>query len=219
MESALRAIRDHGAGVGMDEIAAAAGTSKTVFYRHFTDRAGLYEAVAERVDALILRDVSQALGASGQHLSDLEDHPRDLIGAAIEAYLALVEKDPEVYRFVVTAPLLGHREVGTGGNPADQLSGHVAEQIGTLVRTALIDAGEDPAPAHVWGHGLVGLVRAAADAWLHSGPDRMPREALCAHLTTLAWSGVSAAWTAPGHAEDQSPIRMEPSSATVQNGL
>ena len=60
VEATLHAIREHGAGVGMDEVAATARTSKTVFYRHFTDRAGLYTAVAERVDATIIRDLSRA---------------------------------------------------------------------------------------------------------------------------------------------------------------
>ena len=73
----------------MDEIAATAGTSKTVFYRHFTDRAGLYTAVAERVDATIIRDLTRAAGdpapddARGRH-------PR----VSIAAYLRLVEDDP-----------------------------------------------------------------------------------------------------------------------------
>jgi len=47
VDATLRAIRTHGAAVGMDEVATSAGTSKTVFYRHFTDRGGLYTAVAE----------------------------------------------------------------------------------------------------------------------------------------------------------------------------
>jgi AcrR family transcriptional regulator len=49
IEHALRAIRKHGAAVGMEEIAAQAGTSKTVIYRHFGDRAGLYAAVVANV--------------------------------------------------------------------------------------------------------------------------------------------------------------------------
>ena len=107
MEATLRAIRQHGAGVGMDDIASAAGTSKTVFYRHFTDRSGLYAAVSERVDALILRDVTAALDADARGgLAGVGGSPRRLIGEAIDAYLRLVEKDPEVYRFIVTAPLL-----------------------------------------------------------------------------------------------------------------
>ncbi len=58
----MRTIRSRGAGVGMDELASEAGTSKTVFYRHFTDRRGLYLAVAERVDELIIRDIGNVLG-------------------------------------------------------------------------------------------------------------------------------------------------------------
>ena len=35
VDHTVRAIRQHGAGVGLDDIAAQAGTSKTVIYRHF----------------------------------------------------------------------------------------------------------------------------------------------------------------------------------------
>ena len=66
VEATLLAIRTHGAGVGMDEVAATARTSKTVFYRHFTDRAGLYTAVAERVDATIIRGLTRAAGDPGR---------------------------------------------------------------------------------------------------------------------------------------------------------
>ena len=44
----------------MDEIAAEAGTSKTVIYRHLGDRLGLYLAVCESVDALILAEIDAA---------------------------------------------------------------------------------------------------------------------------------------------------------------
>src|SRR4051794_14784186 len=37
VDAAVSAVGRHGAGVGMEEIAAEAGTSKTVVYRHFTD--------------------------------------------------------------------------------------------------------------------------------------------------------------------------------------
>ena len=49
VEATLAAVGKHGAGVGMDEIAAEAGTSKTVVYRHFADRTELYVAVCTRV--------------------------------------------------------------------------------------------------------------------------------------------------------------------------
>ena len=75
VDSTIRAIRRHGAGVGMDDIAAEAGTSKTVIYRHFEDRAGLYRAVVERVDQRVVGDVVAALKRSSATGTD----PRELI--------------------------------------------------------------------------------------------------------------------------------------------
>jgi AcrR family transcriptional regulator len=196
VEATLRAIREHGAAVGMDDIAAAAGTSKTVLYRHFTDRQGLYAAVSESVDALIMRDLGQAVVASGADAADLpasSSAARELVAKAIDSYLLLVEKDPEVYRFVVNAPLL---ETPVGGDPAQAVTNHVADQMSELIGGALTAAGRDPAAAAVWGPGVVGMVRAAADQWL-TPPRSMSRAQLTEHLTTLAWSGLSAAW--PDH--------------------
>ena len=196
VESTLRAIRVHGASVGMDDIAAAAGTSKTVFYRHFTDRSGLYQAVAERVDALILRDLSTALGESGIPLVDVTASPKALIGAAIDSYLSLVEKDPEVYRFIVAAPLLDRADVASPGHPAASVSSHIAQQMSVVLRQGLESSGHDVEAAAVWGQGVVGMVRATADAWLagEAGFAGMPRAHLAEHLTTLAWTGLATAW-------------------------
>jgi AcrR family transcriptional regulator len=201
VDATLRAIRQHGATVGMDDVAASAGTSKTVFYRHFTDRSGLYAAVAARVDALILRDVTSALGATEPGAGDLgaspldgaDGSPRRLIAAAIDSYLRLVERDPEVYRFVVNAPLLDRP---AGGDPAGQVTSHIAEQMSAVLAVALESAGRDTAAAAVWGPGVVGMVRAAADQWLTTA-DPMPREVLAEHLTDLAWGGLSSAWPTP----------------------
>jgi hypothetical protein len=55
---------------------------------------------------------------------------------------------------------------------------------------ALGQAGRDPGAAGAWGHGLVGLVRSAADWWLRSERP-MLRSELTAHLTDLAWTGLS----------------------------
>lgn len=189
VDATLRAVRHHGAGVGMDDIAAMAGTSKTVIYRHFTDRQGLYAAVSESVDALILHNLVQATGAAGDDLTSADSTPRGLVSGAIDAYLTLVEKDPEVYRFVVTAPLLDQ----SSGDPAAPVTSHIAAQMALVIAEALTRAGRDTAPARVWGAGLVGMVRAAADQWL-TDPSAMSRPELTQHLTDLAWGGLSAAW-------------------------
>jgi AcrR family transcriptional regulator len=178
VDAALTAVGRHGAGVGMDEIAAAAGTSKTAVYRHFADRGDLHTAVCARVAEQLTGTLRSAMQSS--------EHPREMLAAAIDAYLAFLEADPEVYRFVVHT-----RPAGPGdGDPLTTLSDLVGDQAAALVGEALRRTGADRTPAAPWGHGVVGLVRSAADWWLRA--DRpMPRGDLAAHLTDLAWAGLS----------------------------
>jgi AcrR family transcriptional regulator len=185
VDATLAAVAKHGAGVGMDEIAAEAGTSKTVVYRHFADRTDLHVAVCTRVAQQLLPKLRAAMELGG--------HPRDMVAAAIETYLAFLEADPELYRFVVSQPSTD-RPLDT--HPITGLSDLVGDQAAALLTDALTQAGRDPAAARPWGHGLIGLVRAAADWWLRA--DRpILRSELAAQLTELAWAGLSGVVTSP----------------------
>jgi AcrR family transcriptional regulator len=177
VQATLAAVGRHGAGVGMEEIAAEAGTSKTVVYRHFADRTELHAAVCARVAEQLLPKLREAMQSS--------EHPRQMIAAAIETYLAFLEADPQLYRFVVA-----HAPDHSTADPIGGLSALVGDQAAALTATALERAGHDPAAAAPWGHGLVGLVRAAADWWLQAERP-MLRTELAAHLTDLAWAGLS----------------------------
>lgn len=173
MADTLRAIRKHGAGVGMDEIAAQAGTSKTVIYRHFGDRAGLYAAVVAQVHQFIHADLSTTL--------ELND-PAELSALVLDladSYLQLVERDPEIYRFVRNPPV-PNSEVDPWGGLQEPMGAHLSELIADQLRRQ----GGDPACATTWGHGLIGLMRAAADAWMASNP-RPPRTEVLEHLRAL----------------------------------
>jgi AcrR family transcriptional regulator len=183
VDATIAAVGRHGAGVGMDEIAAEAGTSKTVVYRHFADRAELYVAVCNRVAAQLLPRLRSALESSSA--------PREMVAAAIDTYLAFLEADPELYRFVVHQQTLDRPT----SDPLDSLSGLVGDQAAAAISVALQQSGGDPAAAGPWGHGVVGLVRSAADWWLRAGRP-MIRTELAAHLTDLAWGGLSAVGTA-----------------------
>ena len=192
VEAALRAVRRHGAGVGMDEIAAEAGTSKTVLYRHFGDRAGLYRAVVASVDRLIGRDLEQAI-ASTTPSDELLHDPARVVLAAVDAYLALVERDPEVYRFVVAHPLL---DKPIGDDPVTGLTARIGDELADLLARGLTASGRSAASAGVLAYGVVGLVRAAADHWL-TAPDALPRSELAAQLTALVAGGLTAVLMTP----------------------
>ena len=194
VDATLRAIRTHGAGVGMDEVATTARTSKTVFYRHFTDRAGLYTAVAERVDATIIRGLTRA--ADEPAPDGAPDTARAVVRAVIGAYLHLVEEDPEVYRFIVKAPLVPPGE-RPHGDVAAGMTDRIAAHVGDLVGAGLTaDAGGTP---RLWGVALVGMVRATADAWLAAGGAAAgpSSDGLADDLTALVWDGLGAVATSP----------------------
>lgn len=160
VEAALRAIRHRGAGVGMDEIAAEGATSKTVLYRHLGDRAGLHRAVVAAVDETILADLAEAGAGS--------DDAVDRISAMVRSYLSLVERDPEIYRFVVTRPLDSGEP--TDGDPVHQITDRIADQLAQTLREHLLGSGRSTTEAEllstVWSHGLVGLMRSVSDHWL-----------------------------------------------------
>jgi AcrR family transcriptional regulator len=162
----------------MDEIAAEAGTSKTVVYRHFADRAELYVAVCNRVAAGLLPKLRDAMESSG--------HPRGMVAAAIDTYLGFLEADPELYRFVVDQQALDRPTT----DPLTSLSALIGAQVAAAISVALTQSGADPASAAPWGHGVVGMVRAAGDWWLRAERP-MLRSELAAHLTDLAWAGLS----------------------------
>ncbi|WP_425309718.1 TetR/AcrR family transcriptional regulator [Ammonicoccus fulvus] len=176
VDSTLRAIRRHGSGVSMEDIAAEARTSKTVIYRHFSDRAGLYRAVADKVGRRIGRSIAEAI-------ADRPDaEGRLALSGVIGAYLALTEADPEVYRFVVRPPAVE-------GPVADaQVHGITDDAAGILADWLSGRMGERQ--ARVWATAIVGSVHACADRWL-ADPGAITRSELTAMLVELNWSGLS----------------------------
>ncbi len=175
----------------MDEIAGEAGTSKTVLYRHFGDKAGLYLAVVESVDAVIVGDLEHALGTAADTGAAAGDDLEPVIEAAVDAYLTLVEKDPEVYRFVVAHPILDRP---MSDDPLTGLTSRIGDRLTALVTATLSSSGRDAAAAGALAHGVVGLVRAAADHWL-AAAEPLPRAELTRQLSALIGGGLTAVLT------------------------
>jgi AcrR family transcriptional regulator len=173
LAAADRVIRRGGIDASMDEIAAEAGVTKPILYRHFGHKDGLYGALVRRYMRAIYRAPESAL---------VETNPRRRIEAAVDAFLQSVEREPEIFRFI--------RAVTTRPDAAG-VAGEVvrrhADEIARTTREDLLRLGLDADAAEPWAHGIVGMMQSVAAWWLEH-PD-VPRERLADQVTTLLWEG------------------------------
>jgi AcrR family transcriptional regulator len=188
---ARRTVHHHGPDVSMEEIAAAAGTSKSIVYRYFTDKTGLQIAVAEAV-------VLQIQGAL-EGVLRVAPTPRDGLRGMVAVYLEMIEQSPSVYAFVTR-----DGSVESGG-PLGHFLDSVAALVATPFARALADetdAGDGPVgprtpdPAQLalteaWAAGAVGFVRGAGEHWLarRGTPGSPTREVLTAQVAAWLWAG------------------------------
>lgn len=175
VSATVACVEQQGAAVGMDQIAAFAGTSKAVFYRHFTDKADLYRAVGQQL----------AAGLGDQLSSKIAEQrdPRAMVTAGIDAYLAVLDRNPELYRFVVSNPVVQRAGDDPVADYTGLIAGRLDELIGQLPGQQL-----DPVLRRPWGTAIVGLVKAAGDWWLDH-PGQLSRQQLAESLTMLVLGG------------------------------
>ncbi len=175
LDAAVGAIREQGAGVSMEAIAAAGGVTKPILYKHFSDRDGLAEAIAERFSTGLVSELSQSL--------EREAAPEELLRSTIDAYLRIVERDPAVYGFLVS-------RLGSPAGEATQsgLVGDIGRRVAVVLGEQLRLAGQDSGSAEPWAFAIVGMVHMAGDWWLSRGT--MTRARLTDELTRLLWQGL-----------------------------
>jgi AcrR family transcriptional regulator len=176
-EAAIEAIRAHGPDIGMETIAAHAGVSKPVLYRYFADKSQLWQAVGHHAAATLVEAIAPAVAAVRAE--------RDVVGAAVDAYLSYIEGDPNVYRFVVHQPGI-ERPRDVVADVVDTVASALARILGDRLR----DVGLDSGAALPWAYGIVGYVQTVGDWWLrHQQP--ISRAALSDYLTTFLWGGIA----------------------------
>lgn len=175
VHAARRAVHRFGPDVSMDDIAATAGTSKSIVYRYFVDKPGLQMAVG----AAVVEQMHTAMDEAVR----LASTPRDALHGVIDIYLEMAEASPNVYWFV-TCPVSEEASV-----PLGHFLDAVAELIARpFARAVAADAG---APADVWAAGAVGFVRGVGEWWLlhRSEADAPSREDLTERVTAWLWTG------------------------------
>ena len=160
----------------VEDLAAAAGITKPILYRHFASKRELYLAVLEDHLADLIRRLWVAL-------SDSAD-PRERLRGALQAYFEFVDERPDGYRMLVEAG--ARMDPGTRerlGTAWDTLADGVARTVGDILRGAGLDATGAP----VYARALVGMAQGVAEWWTRTR--RMPKDALADYLLALTWRG------------------------------
>jgi len=171
LDAADRLVQRDGPTVSMASIAAEAGITKPILYRHFGDKGGLYAALAERHTDRLLVTLQAALASGGS--------ARQRVERTIDAYLRVIEAEPQVYRFLLhstdKAEVTGQVRTFLE-RLSELLAVGIAAELGLPRRSAR---------AQVWARGIVGMVQAAGDWWVTSGTTG--RAQVVRELTALLW--------------------------------
>lgn len=191
LEAADRVVLRDGPGASMNAIAAEAGITKPILYRHFGDKGGLYAALAQRHTDALLDSLRAALDAPAER--------RERVEATLDTYLAAIEARPQVYRFLMHPAEPGPQAEGgfDVGRHSAPLLRRLGEEMAKVIEARLELGPDGQRLARVWGHGIVGMMHAAGDWWLGERP--CSRAELVRSLADLLWGRLSeAADTADG---------------------
>ena len=172
LEAALRVIRRGHGRVAMEDIAAEAGISRPILYRHFGDASGLYAAVADR----FCRDLLARLRPAPDEMAP----GRELLRHQIVEYLGFIASEPDVYRFLIRQSPPDRPRSLTHGSGFSRL-------VADATMRHLRDAGWDPQTAVAGADLFVGGLEAAASRWVEEPTGSY--EELADRLTAVLWNG------------------------------
>jgi len=177
--AAVEAVRRVGPELGVDDVARSAGVSKTVIYRYFSDKDELLDAVLERIARVVLLPRLRAELAA--------DHPDDrtALRAVIAGFVALVDEEPQLYRFGCAQAGRPRREDLVADS--ERVVGQALEDV---LRARLTAAGQPTRPATTWAYGVVGMVQLATQRW--SDTRSVTPAEFVDQLTALASGGLGA---------------------------
>jgi AcrR family transcriptional regulator len=177
LEAADRVIQRAGPAASMAAIAAEAGISKPILYRHFGDKSGLYQALAERHTGRLLEAIRKEFSRA--------DPVRARAYRTIDTYLALISENLNLYRFLM------HRASAEDAATHSAMSTMIRGAGLELAKVIMADgAVADSARAYVWGHAVVGMVQTSGDWWLDH--PEVARETVVQSLVELLLGGLAA---------------------------
>jgi AcrR family transcriptional regulator len=167
------AIDLHGPHVSAEQIAAAAGVSRTVLYRYFRDKDDLGQAIADRIVGEVVASVLPHL-----ELTD-KSSPRTIITSAIGAIIGWFDEHPNYYAFL--------RERNNQSLGAVEAT--LADRVAYLLQALMASFGLHGDDAEPGAYGMVGYVEASCAWWLarRGRPGAMSRDRFTRTVCEAVW--------------------------------
>lgn len=161
---ARKAFAERGfAEVALDGLATEAGVTRGALHHHFTNKAGLFEAVLRRIDAEIGAEVRESWVARADHWRCFQ--------ACFHVYLdALLRPDRARIIFQDAPAVLGMKSVDI---LLDSGFGEVVSELNTFLAEGRIRGTDGEALGHLINGATINLAFWAAEA--PEGEDRLPR--------------------------------------------
>jgi AcrR family transcriptional regulator len=201
LEAAIRAIRRGSQSLSMNDLAAEAGITKPILYRHFGDRRGLVNAITLHLVAQLtdftearVREVSD--GADRSVIEQIVPAPTDdaesvrrFLKALVRSYFVSAESEPELFRFVMQEA--GFRTLAAELHPEAPPGSYLGHTIARLLGPLMQDQGGDSTSADLLGQALAGAVESSVRWWTEASEPK--RQEIAETLTEFLWSGVRGA--------------------------
>jgi AcrR family transcriptional regulator len=177
VDAALRALDEHGPDLGMEHVASAAGVTKPVLYRHFTDKADLFVALGQRGTEILFERLIPAINT--------EEAPVPRIRKSLHAFFSVIEDYPNLYRLLARRSF-GDRPVDP--DPVREDKEMIAAALTSLLGDYMRELGLDSGAAEPWAYSIVGMVQTTGEWWLERRS--MTRDAIVEYLTTIIWAAI-----------------------------
>jgi len=174
LQAAQRAIHRSGPHVSMDEIAAEAGITKPILYRHFGDRRGLARALRDGAFVFVLgtendgtpdaRRAARERVASMYPVVDDPEAMRRVVVNFASGFQMFIEFNRNLYRFFRTEDVLDDMWKEAEPERPEPITESLAKSFEAIYGSR----GASPTVALVWANGLRGMISAIVDWWTES---------------------------------------------------
>lgn len=178
----------------VDQIAARAGVTKPMLYRHFPGgKAEIFLAVLEEHISTLLRSLWEAMASSSE--------PRKRLRNGLSAYLEFAEENTAGFNLLIASsgeldPAVGRR--------LREVRESIASGLANTIADVMRGAGLQAQGAPLYAYAMLGGVESVTSWWL-TLPDRPDRDQVVDYLLAFLWRGFDGLPRMPGRHHTQRP--------------